>query len=446
MIPIDKLGKYAARDARLTFDLWQLLEHELYNESLLDRFFDAEMPFIWLLWQMEENGFHIDQEKLDTFEKKYTDKLNDLLQQWSELTKEQSGEEVNPNSPQQVAEYFFNVLKHKPTEFTPTGAPSTKELVIKRITPKDKTGSAELLLELRSISKVIKTYVTNFQKLMYDGAIHAGYNRTGTVTGRLSSSGPNLQNIPLRKALGHEIRDFFVARPGMLLIVCDQGQAELRIAAHYSKDPVLMPLFQEGGDPHSTVSEYVSTTRFTAKTINYAKFYGCGVRATMDLIEEDTGVRPSQSETARMLRKWDELFKGITWWGRRVVKYARQHGYVLTIGGRKRRLHYISSPVNKIRYSQERIAVNAPIQGSVADIMQDCMLEMAPYIDWYGGRMLTQVHDEVIAEAPEDCARELAGIIQRIMEESEQRFDLRVPMVAEPGVGKSWTQAKKDAG
>jgi DNA polymerase-1 len=439
-LPLEKLGTYAADDARYTFDLWKLLEYELIEDDMLSRFYDLEMPYLKVIWKMERNGFYIDQKKLAAFEEKYSEILERLEQRWDECT---GG--VNPRSPDQVAVYFYDELGHKCTKRTPTKKRSVDELSLMRIAKRDDTGMAELLLKLRSVEKTLKTYVYKYQKLLYDGRIHTNWNRTGTVTGRIASSKPPLQNIPIRTALGKEIRDTFAAPDGRVILVLDLGQIELRVAAHFSRDGQLLKLFREGGDPHQLVANIIHCPRPTAKTMNYAKFYGCGVVTTQNKIEEDTGVRPTRRETRTWMNSWDELFEGITRWSGTVVTFAHKNGYVMTIGGRKRHLHNINSYNDRLRSSQERMAVNSPIQGSVGDFMQDCMLESDPILDWFDAKLLAQVHDELVIEVPEDGAQELAPIIQWVMEGIEQRFNLRVPVTAEPGIGKSWTQAKENS-
>lgn len=436
-IPLERFVPYACKDGRFTYDMWPILYDLLSDEGLLDWFFQKEMPFIKALTNIESAGIVIDREKLEKLTADLQEKQEQRLTQWDKLT---NG--VNPNSSQQVAAYLYSELGYKPPGRTESGAPSTKALYLKRLLSRDKNGAIALLLEIKESHKLINTYLKNIRERIDGDRLYAQINRTRAVTGRLTVEKPSLQNIPVRTELGRRIREVFIAPAGYLLLVSDYSQIEMRIAAHYSGDVTLSNIFMEGGDPHGLTGELCSIPRDTAKTINYQKFYGGGWMGIADTVEKETGVRPKKTDVLKWLAAWDKAYPGVNDWMGRVIKYALRHGYVKTIGGRKRRLPEIRSYIRSIANRAARQAGNAPIQGSAADVIEIAMINLAEILPWYGAQMLLQVHDELVIEVPEKNIAETKAVVQHEMEAVGDYFNIRVPIVAEPGVGKNWIEAK----
>lgn len=436
-IPLSVMSPYAALDARITYDLWPLLKRLLQEEGMYDRFVNIEMPFIRVLERMERRGVCLDMLLLDQITQEYRQKQAELEQAWKIAS---SG--VNPQSLPQLATYLSDTLGLESKETTPTGKPKLDDLNLKRMARKDKTGNIKLLLELRKVSKIISTYLESLANLSVDGRIYTSFNRTGTVSGRLSSSGPNLQNIPIRTELGRKIRRLFIPSPEMELICVDYSQVELRIAAHFSKDAALLDVFLKNRDPHQYTADRQGIDRYTAKTVNYLVFYGGSPSTLANEIEYVTGVRPSYSDAKAWLEGWWDTYPGVKHWAKRVLDYAHKHGFVKTIGGRKRRLEDIDSPIKGIRESTERMAINSPIQGSAADLLEDAMIQVGSVEKELGGYMLLQVHDELVFEFPKSTIQQAMVRIKKIMEEVGKPYNLRVPLRADPGRGNCWEDAK----
>lgn len=259
-----------------------------------------------------------------------------------------------------------------------------------------------------------------------------------TVTGRLSSSDPNLQNIPSKGETGAQVRSLFSTPEGRTFIDVDYSQLELRLTAHYSKDPNMLRVFAEGGDPHQLTADLMGVQRYIGKTLNFAVLYGAGPRKLGDTIEKSGKPRPNLAEAKEWLQKFDIAYPTIANWKNRVVQYARELGYVKTIAGRKRRLPEITARDEGLRMGAERQAVNSVIQGSAADVCKRAMLRVHPLLKQFDAMMLAQVHDEIVAESPSAVAEECGNTISRVMTESGMSFNLRVNLVAEAHTGKDW--------
>lgn len=447
-MPLDRLALYAGRDVRLTGMLWERTQTELDKEGMTKYFWETKMPFVKVLTAIEEVGFFIDQERLAQLKAEFTKQRDEALELFLRL----SGN-VNPNSPQQLAELLYVKMKFKPTKTTGAGAPSTDVMSLTRLLPKDKTGVVQALMTYRKLDKIIGTYITAFEEGLVGGRLYGSFNQLGDNensysserlprTGRLSSSDPNLQNIPARGEFGSMVREMFSVPLGYTFLDVDYSQLELRIAAHYTKDPNLLKVFAEGGDPHQMTADLCTVERYVGKTLNFANLYGAGPIKLADTVEKSGKPRPTKEEAAEWLRKFDLAYPAIKNWKTRVVEYASDLGYVRTIAGRKRRLPDITSRDTALKGTAERQAVNTIIQGSAADIIEWAMLRVAETQESYGARMSAQVHDELTNEVPVDVGETYGDIVSRIMVSAGEHFGLRVRLEAEPHTGPNWSAAK----
>lgn len=440
-LPIDLLAPYAGRDARLTYDLEPICVGELAAEGMTDLFLDVETPFLYTVLDMEKNGFYIDTQAMDVVAKEFEEKINDASERWARLSKG-----INPNSPKQLQVYLYdkaNGLGFPVTRYTDSKQPATDALAIMRLAHKDKTGSLAALTELRKYEKLYNTYILNFQNMMFNGRLYGDFNQTGTVTWRLSSSNPNLQNIPARGDTGDMVRTLFAATPGYSMVVADYSQIELRLLAHYSKDPDFIKLFIEGGDPHQQTADLVGISRRDAKAVNFGWIYGIGPDGLADSIEKTGHPRPSRGDTQDWLDGFSRARPVVTAWKNAAIRHARKLGYIKTIDGHKRRLPDINSRDRGLSSSAERQAVNSIIQGSAAVLIKYAMLQINPFLGEFGARMLAQVHDELVFEVPEKYAKEFADRAKASMESVEEHYNIRVPVLAEPGIGPNWAKSKK---
>lgn len=446
-MPPNILGQYAARDARLTYDLATLSFKELEHEGLTEVFFNVEVPFINILIHMEQAGLYIDLQRLEELKHMFSEKLEDAIALWKKI----SGG-ANPDSPKQVADVLFNKMEYTPTEFTSTNQPKTDIMTLNRLKSQDKTGAVAALLGIRQYTKLINTYVTTFLKSLIEGRLHGTFNQSrgegeegsshGTVTWRLSSNNPNLQNIPTRTKEGQMIRATIAAPEGYVLVVSDYSQLELRLAAHYSRDPGLTKAYTENLDLHQMTADRIGVARHIGKTINFLKLYGGGPRKLADTLEINGYPRPSQKEAAEWLDAYDKSYPVYTQWAQKVVHYARKLGYVTTLDGHKRRLPDLNSELMGLRMKAERQAVNSVIQGSASAIAKRAMLDIFPHLCKYDAKMLAQVHDEIVLEVPKHAAPEFASLVKEKMEVTREFFQIRVPLIAEPGIGNNWADAK----
>jgi DNA polymerase-1 len=441
-IPLDPLAEYAARDARLTYDLWLKTQHELEREGMTQQFFDVEMPFVYTVMGMESAGFWIDQALLKQIGIDFESKKQEAYNRWMEIT-----EGVNPNSPKQLAHYLYEVMGYDVTRTTDSGDASTDITALNRLLHEDKNGAVQALIDFRKFDKLISTYVTSFGDQLFNGRLHGGFNQTGTVTGRLSSSGPNLQNIPGRGEEGGQVRSLFAAPPGKVMLVIDYSQIELRLLAHYTKDSRLLKVFEDNGDPHQMTADLIGQMGFhikrkDAKQVNFGWAYGIGPKGLQDTIEKASGERPSMEDTKAWLDGFGKAYPDAQRWKWRVVDYATELGFVKTIGGRKRRLPEIRSEDKALRGSAQRQAVNSIIQGSASDVIKYAMLETDKLAQQYEATLLAQVHDELVWEVDQATVRDFAAVAQGIMEGAGDHFKIRVKLIAEPGIGPNWNEAK----
>lgn len=435
-IPPAYLATYAAKDARFTYDLFLKLTNRLAEEEMLDYFYKVEMPFLYTLLDMEAAGVAVDLAGLHTLEIKYNNLRDEHMRTFQTLAPG-----VNHASNPQLQTLLFEKLKLPVQKETSKGAPSVDVITLSRLEKKDKTGTVSALLGVRKYEKLCSTYVTALRDLQYEGRIHTNFNRTRAVTGRLSSSSPNLQNIPARGEIGTEVRKCFVAKPGCKLIVGDYSQIELRILAHFAQDRHFVKVFKEKGDPYQLTADRVKIPRANAKAINFGWAYGIGPRGLCDSIEKAGNPRPKEDYAKWLLDTFDQEYPDMVRYKQRTIEFARQYGCVYTIARRKRRLEQINSQYTDARGRAERQAVNAVIQGSAFDVTAYAMNELHNIVPWFDASILLQVHDEIVVEVPEESAEELAGIVQRVMESIEKVFHLIVPIIAEPSIVDSWGDA-----
>ncbi len=439
-VPLDEALDYAAEDADVAWRLWERFAPEMEEHSLTRLFRELEMPLVPVLAAMEREGIRIDGD----FFKEMSTKLRKELQLIQDEIYKIAGGEFNLNSTPQLREVLFTRLELPVVKRTKTG-PSTDASVLEELAAE---GHAvpRLMLEYRELEKLRNTYVDALPRLVNPetGRIHTSFNQTVAATGRLSSSEPNLQNIPIRTSLGREIRKGFVAEEGRLLLGVDYSQIELRVLAHFSGDAPLVDAFRRGVDIHRqtaavifdvSVDDVTADQRGRAKTINFATLYGQGAFS----LGRQLGI--SRDEAQAFIDQYFERFSGVRAFLDEQVAKARDQGYVETLLGRRRYIPELKSRNWNIRQFGERVAQNTPIQGTAADLIKQAMLDVAAALREQEpeARMLLQVHDELLFEVPEeriDPVREL------VVERMESALELEVPLVAEWGVGRSWYDAK----
>ncbi len=431
---------YAAEDADVTFQLYELFAPQLKKENLEDLFFNIEMPLMEVLAKMELAGISLDEKWLA---QESIDLENDLRQLEAKIF-ELSGEEFNVNSPKQLGEILFEKLQLDPkAKKTKTGQYATSEDILQKLAIKHEI--IQHILEYRTYQKLKSTYVDALPSQIEksDNRVHTNFSQTTAATGRLASVNPNLQNIPIRTLRGQQIRGAFVAGEGKKIISADYSQIELRLIAEISGEDNMIKAFQDGEDIHASTAaklfniplEDVSKIqRSQAKTVNFGILYGQGAFA----LAEQTGL--SRSEAKQMIEAYFETYSKLKAYMAGQVKKAREIGYVETILGRKRHLKDISSGNFVVRAHAERNAVNAPIQGSAADVVKMAMIKIQKEFEKekLQTRMLLQVHDELVFESPVEEVELAVNIIKM---EMENAIETQVPLLVEVGVGENWLEA-----
>ena len=437
---LDTQTEYAAEDADVTFQLYELFAPQLIKENLEELFLKVEMPLMKVLAKMELAGISLDeawlkQESLD---------LESDLKKLESTIFELSGEEFNMNSPRQLGEVLFEKLQLDPkAKKTKTGQYSTSEDVLQKLVSRHEI--IPHILEYRTYQKLKSTYVDALPSQIdaVDGRVHTNFSQTTAATGRLASVNPNLQNIPIRTLRGQQIRGAFVSGEGKKIISADYSQIELRLIAEISHEENMITAFQNGEDIHAStasklfkipLSEVTKTQRGQAKTVNFGIIYGQGAFA----LAEQTGL--SRSEAKQMIDEYYRTYPKLKEYMAEQVQKARQLGYVETILGRKRHLKDINSNNFVVRGHAERNAVNAPIQGSAADVIKMAMIRIDEELEKQNleTRMLLQVHDELVFESP---LAETETAIKLIKTEMESAIKTRVPLLVEVGVGDNWLEA-----
>ncbi|PWB78482.1 MAG: DNA polymerase I [Candidatus Methylomirabilota bacterium] len=428
----------AAWEVALAWRLKEVLQLRLDRLGLLPLFETIEMPLIEVLASMEEVGFRVDIEQLDELGKELENQLNQLESRIHAM----AGERFNINSPKQLAEVLFQRLKLQPLKRTKTGY-STNMEVLQRLAATHELPAE--ILNYRSLAKLKSTYVDVLLRLAdrVSGRIHTSFNQTVTATGRLSSSEPNLQNIPVRTEVGRRIRRAFVASDGHRLLSADYSQIELRILAHLSQDQALTAAFTVGADVHrSTAAEIfaVEPEEVTAEMRRRAKVINFGIVYGMSPFGLASELQMSQEEAGQYIDRYFQIYRGVKAFIDRTIFEATERGFVNTLWGRRRAIPELKSFDQTVRQLGERLAVNTPIQGSAADLIKIAMIAVFKRLrsEQLGTRMILQIHDELLFDVPE---AELEVAKRVATEEMERAAALSVPLKVDLGVGVSWDEA-----
>ena len=432
--------EYACEDADITLQLKNKLEPELKKHECEDLFYQIEMPLMPVLAEMEMNGVCLDTESLTETSKQFTARMNEIEQRIYEL----AGQQFNIASPKQVGEILFDKLKIiEKAKKTKTGQYVTSEEVLQQL--KNKHEIVADILEHRGLKKLIGTYIDALPKLINPrtGHIHTSFNQTITATGRLSSSDPNLQNIPIRGEDGKEIRKAFIPEPGCLFFSADYSQIELRVMAHLSGDTNMIEVFREGKDLHAAtasniykkpIDEVTRDERTKSKRANFGIIYGITVFGLAERLDIP------RDEAKMLIDGYFDTFPQVRNYMEKSKEVARQQGYVTTLFGRRRYLPDINSANSVVRGFAERNAINAPIQGTAADIIKVAMIHIFNRFKAEGirSKMILQVHDELnFSVYPEEKEK-----VERIViEEMQNAFQMAVPLVADSGFGSNWLEA-----
>ncbi|MEW6162097.1 MAG: DNA polymerase I [Nitrospirota bacterium] len=437
-VPLEEAAPYVAEDVSLSLELKEILFSKLRENDLENIYFNIEMPLVYVLADMEEAGVKIDSNKLEGISKELERELDGIQRRIYFL----AGEEFNINSPKQLSRVLFQSLGFQPTKRTRTGY-STELSVLEELAE-----SHELpreVLNYRSLSKLKTTYVDVLPRLvnLKTGRVHTFFNQTATATGRLSSSEPNLQNIPIRGEWGRRIREAFIAEEGNILLSADYSQVELRILAHLSQDEGLLEAFRNDLDIHArTASELFGIPidkvtpdmRRIAKTVNFGVIYGIspfGLSETLSI---------SRDDARKYIEQYFNRHPGVKWYIEETLEGARNRGYVATLFGRRRFIPELKNQNSNIRQQGERFAINSPVQGTAADIIKIAMINIWKRFKERGlkARMILQVHDELLFELP---MRELGVATDIVRKEMEGVIRLSVPIRVDIGCGENWVEA-----
>ena len=434
LIEQDSMVKWAA----IYPALYRVIDDKISQNTQHKLLHEIELPLAKVLAQMEELGFAVDKAGIA----EYGEIMQNKIDRLQDLVYEEVGYRFNLNSPKQLGEALFIKLGLPAGKKTKTGY-STNAEVLEKLRYEHPV--VELILEYRTLAKIKSTYCDGLLKVVEeDGRIHSSFNQTETRTGRISSTEPNLQNIPVRTDVGRELRKFFVAKEGCVLVDADYSQIELRVLAHVANDSGMIEAFKENDDIHRNTAAQVfhmpremvtPLMRSRAKAVNFGIIYGIGAFS----LAKNIGV--TRKEAEEYIKTYLDHFSGVRNYMTNVVEHAKETGYVETLFGRRRYLPELSSSNFNLRSFGERVAMNMPIQGTAADIIKIAMIRVVHRLEKEGlrARLILQVHDELIVEAP----KEESPLVQQLLtEEMEQAIHLSVPMVAEATIGKTWYDAK----
>ena len=441
-VGIDEVAEYASDDAVIPLRLKTELEKELEEHQVLTLFNDIEMPLVPVLADMEMAGITLDVEYLENFSKELNERIGLIKTRIYEAV----GSEFNLNSPQQLSEALFERLKLTPpdrTQKTSSGFYSTAAGTLEAM--KGDHPVVDSVLEYRELSKLKSTYVDALplQVNPDTGRVHTSYNQAGSVTGRIASSDPNLQNIPIRTELGRQVRKAFIAEPGHVLLAVDYSQVELRIVAHMSNDETMLAAFNAGQDIHAAtagaifdvpIDQVTKDQRNRAKGVNFGLIYGMSAFG----LSRYTDITLAEAED--FVKAYFEQFPGVKNYLDGMKIQAAEQGYVETLLGRRRYFLTLKNQTNRnIRNREEREAINAPIQGTAADIMKLAMLKVPGALQEanLSAKMLLQVHDELVFECPEQELQLTAALVRQIMEEA---YSLKIPLLTEARSGPNWNE------
>jgi len=440
-VPLDRATEYAAEDADVTMRLWKRFRVRLPHERVARVYEMVDRPLVPVVARMEREGVKVDRDELSALSAEFNEQIVGL----EERICGEAGCKFTIGSPKQLGEILFDKLQLKGGRKGKSGVWSTDVTELERLA-RDGAPIARMILDWRQLTKLKTTYTDALQQQINKdtGRVHTCYSLSGAQTGRLSSTDPNLQNIPIRTEIGRRIRDAFVAEEGHVILSADYSQIELRLAAHMADVPQLKQAFAQGADIHSMTAqelfgEVTRDTRASAKTINFAILYGIsrwGLAGRLSITAD---------EAQDMIDRYFERFPGIRDYIHSTLTSARETGFTTTLFGRKTHFPGLKSKVQHERQGAERAAVNAPIQGSSADIIKRAMIRMCPALDAEGlggTRMLLQVHDELVFEVPEADADRAGAVIKRVMESAaEPAVKLSVPLGVEIGTGRNWGAA-----
>lgn len=438
-IELEEAAFYAAEDADITFRLHQAIWSKLEKTpELVSVFNDIELPLIPVLAKMEQTGTLIDPDLLHQQSSEIATRLEELEIKAHEM----AGQAFNLSSPKQLQEILFVKLELPVLKKTPKGQPSTAEPILQELALSYEL--PRIIMEHRSLSKLKSTYTDKLPEMIQKtGRIHTSYHQAVTATGRLSSTDPNLQNIPIRTAEGRRIRQAFIAPEGYKLIAADYSQIELRIMSHLSQDPGLLDAFAHNADVHKataaevfevTLSEVTTEQRRRAKAINFGLIYGMSAFG----LAKQLGI--GRPEAQKYIQRYFERYPGVRTYMENTRELAREKGYVETLFGRRLYLPDIKASNAMMRQGAERTAINAPMQGTAADIIKRAMIKMH---DWLKDthldiKMILQVHDELIFEVKES---DLSAAQEKILDIMENTSKIDVPLLVEAGIGNTWDEA-----
>jgi len=437
--PVETVTRYSAEDAEVALRLSDVLRAQLDEEGLTDLFQNLEIPLLGVLAEMERTGIIVDPAKLKKMQMELSKQADVLRDKIVKL----AGREFNVDSPKQLAEVLFRDMQLPVTKRTKTRA-STDSSVLETLAVEHELPA--LVLEYRKLTKLLSTYLGALAERIHPqtGRVHTNFRQAATVTGRLSSSSPNLQNIPIRTEEGRKIRSAFVASKGNVLLSADYSQVELRVLAHFCQDPTLISAFESNQDIHRTVAAEVfsvppekvtSQQRARAKTVNFGIVYGqtaYGLSRTLRIPRKDAD---------DFIRRYRKRFPKISEFLKACVAQAKENGYVETVFGRRRRIPEIDSRNPQRRAAAERLAINTVVQGSAADLIKAAMIKIARRIsrEKRPSHMLLQIHDELLFEVPKDSVEPESDMV---VKEMSGAIELRVPLSVEVGVGSNWMAAK----
>merc|ERR1711965_1257416 len=439
-VKLDIASDYAAEDADITLRLYNVLAPMLKEKPTQEKLLqNIEYPLVHVLSRVEQNGAKIDKDKLKEHSKELSEKIADLTTQAYKI----SGEEFNLDSPKQLLEVLYEKLKLPVLKKTPKGQPSTNEETLQRLS--EEYELPKIILQYRTLAKLKSTYTDSLIRIENPSSkrIHTSYQQAVTSTGRLSSTEPNLQNIPIKTAEGRRIREAFVPDKNNILISADYSQIELRIMAHLSKDKNLINAFNKGLDVHSATAAEVfgvnldavtQDQRRSAKAINFGLMYGMsafGLTRQLDI---------PRAEAQKYVDTYFERYTGVKDYMANTKAQAKEDMFVETIMGRRLYLNEINAANGLRRQAAERAAINAPLQGSAADIIKKAMIDIDAFLnkEMPEVKMIMQVHDELIFEAPKNNAEEVLNLMKEMMEGAVK---LDIPLIADAAIGQNWNEA-----
>lgn len=443
-VPLEQLGHYAAEDGDVTWRLYERLNAELAVSApeLQALFRDVEMPLVRVLSDMERAGVTLDGDQLERYGQRLAERIETLRREAHAL----AGREFNLDSPKQLGELLFDDLGFRVVKKTKTSR-STDAEVLDTLASETDHPLLRLLLEYRELTKLLGTYLLPLPSLISPstGRLHASFHQTGAATGRLSSSDPNIQNIPVRTEAGREIRRAFTAPSGeWLLLSADYSQVELRMLAHFSEDPALLEAFKGGHDIHAFVASQIFSVpleevdaqqRRVAKTVNFGIVYGQTAYGLARTLHIPTG------DASAFIEAYKERYQGLERFLQACIAQAEEHGYVATILGRRRPIPEIASRNRNLRSLGERLAINTVVQGSAADLIKLAMIRLNDRFrrEDLGARLLIQVHDELVIETPRDHAEQIR---HEVVEEMTTALPLNVPLRVDASLGANWLEGK----